>query len=368
MKSILLTTTAIVAFAGAAVADGHAGISFAGEAELGNNDDVENGFFWSADVDTTMTAALDNGVTATATFGLGIAENNLGDTVTSSDYVLEVSTDNAALRFGDVDPVAEANFSNVDGEIVGFNDQDVHLDSVADGGVGFEGILMGEVTASGVTGMISFGVEADAANGEASEDDIDAMQVFVGATFGSVDLQVAYQDEFAGADAVYGISAGTSVAGADLDVSYMDDGTNSSLGLGASYPVGPVVLGGYYSVNDGAEDNYGVSADYSDGPIAVNAFYDFEGGATDADGDDTTEIGIEGSYDIGNGIAANAGYISTDAAGTETAAYYVAGTYDLGGGAELLVSYAEDEANAVNDEIGDPEYNHGTTVAVSFSF
>jgi len=39
MKSILLTSTALVAFAGAAAADGHAtpGIAFTGEATLGYN-------------------------------------------------------------------------------------------------------------------------------------------------------------------------------------------------------------------------------------------------------------------------------------------------------------------------------------------
>ena len=37
MKSILLTTTAIVAFAGAAAADGHAGVTFGGDFTLGSD-------------------------------------------------------------------------------------------------------------------------------------------------------------------------------------------------------------------------------------------------------------------------------------------------------------------------------------------
>ena len=48
--------------------------------------------------------------------------------------------------------------------------------------------------------------------------------------------------------------------------------------------------------------------------------------------------------------------------------YYVAGTYDLAEGAQLLVSYAEDDDNDSEDEIGDPEYQEGTTVEVSFEF
>ena len=51
MKSILLTTTAIVAFAGAAFADGHTSVGFSGDASLGHNDDIENGFYWDVNVD-----------------------------------------------------------------------------------------------------------------------------------------------------------------------------------------------------------------------------------------------------------------------------------------------------------------------------
>jgi len=115
MKSILLTSTALVAFAGAAAADGHAGIGFTGEATLGYNTNDSNndaavateGFFWDSSVDVTMTAALDNGLEATATFGFSVADNNLGDTVSSGDFVLSLAGENASLTFGDVDPVAE---------------------------------------------------------------------------------------------------------------------------------------------------------------------------------------------------------------------------------------------------------------------
>ena len=72
MKSILLTTTAIVAFAGAAAADGHTSISHALSGTLGYNDTVaasednENGFYWSGNLKTTASATLDNGLTRTS--------------------------------------------------------------------------------------------------------------------------------------------------------------------------------------------------------------------------------------------------------------------------------------------------------------
>ncbi|SEW45085.1 porin [Cognatiyoonia koreensis] len=364
MKSILLTSTALVAFAGAAAADGHAtpGIGFAGEAELGYNDDIEDGFYWSADVDVTATAALDNGVVATATFGLNIVdegEEGLGNPVTSSDYVLTVEAGSSKLSFGDVDPVAEDRAGLVDGmEAETFNDQDTHL-ITAD----FEGILVGETEIAGFSAAVSFGVDGEGGN-DLTGEDLDAMQVYVSGSFGSVDVEFAYQEEFGPTPEIYAVGVSTSVAGADITVAYADNTAVTSTGIQISYPVGPVTVGGYYTMNDGGSDDYGLSAEYADGPIAVEAFYD----VADADNADTSDsYGVEGSYDVGNGLTVLAGYLVNDES-ADSDAYYVAGEYDLGGGAELLVSYAEDEGNVGNDEIGDPEYLHGTTVQVSFTF
>lgn len=373
MKSILLTSTALVAFAGAAAADGHAtpGITFSGDAELGYNTDdgindvVAEGFFWEANVDVTMTAALDNGLVATATFGTTVAEQNLGDTVTSSDYVLSLSGENASLTFGDVDPVAEDREGFVDGSTTaGFNDQDVHFDVA-----GFEAILVGEATFAGFTGAISFGVDGD---GTTAEEDIDALQVHIGGTVSVVDLEFAYQQEFAGTPEIFGVGASASFVGADFEVSYLQSAETatadeeSSIGLAVAYPFGPVTVAAYYSINDVAEDNFGVDLDYAANGLTVNVFADVDGG--EAGADDVTEFGIEGSYDVGNGLEVFAGYISSD---VDNAAdtVYAAAEYDLGGGAELLFSYADDgDEAALGEDLGDPEYKEGLTVQVSFEF
>lgn len=353
MKSILLASASVVAFAGAAAADGHANIGFAGEATLGYNDDVEDGFYWSADLDVTASAELDNGLTATATFGLNVVSDDLGQSVSTSDYVLSLSSDTASLSFGDLDPVAEDRWSGVDGsDAESWNDQDVHF------AVGFDAILVGEVTFGGTTAAISYGVALDDGN-DVTGEQLDAMQLHVTSSFGAIDVELAYQDEFA-ADAVFGVAAGGSFAGADVTVAYVDDGSNNSLGASVSYPVGPVTVGAYYTMNDTTEDNYGISADYVSGPLSISASYDVDG---DGDaGDSSDDFALEGSYDLGNGLTILAGVVDSGDA------YYAAGTFDLGGGAELLVSYAEDENNPTNDEIGDPEYMHGTTVEVSFDF
>lgn len=391
MKSILLTSTALVAFAGAAAADGHAAISFSGEATLGYNTNVDvnenavaasEGFFWDSSVDVTMSAALDNGLTAEATFGFSVADNNLGQGQSTSvtdpltgeitttgdfvttDFVVSLKSDTASLSFGDLDPVAEDRWGGVDGaSVAGFNDQDVHF-----GAGGFESMLVGEATVAGFTAAVSFGVDGD---GTTAEDNVDAMQLHVAGSFGTVDLELAYQQEFAGTPEIFGLSASTALAGADLTVAYIDDGTENSIGLAASYPVGPVTIGAYYSVNDLAEDNLGLELDYAANGIAVNAFYDLDGadnGNANDLGEDVASFGIEGSYDVGNGLNVFAGFLSTDVDDAPQTVY-AAATYDLGGGAEILASYADDGVDSVvGEDLGDPEYKEGLTVEVSFEF
>ncbi len=63
MKRILLTSTALVAFAGAAAAD----VTWSGTAGLGYNDDIDDGFYVDGDLDVTMSQELDNGVTVSGT-------------------------------------------------------------------------------------------------------------------------------------------------------------------------------------------------------------------------------------------------------------------------------------------------------------
>lgn len=388
MKSILLTSTALVAFAGAAAADGHAesGITFTGEATLGYNtntdvndavppavgpdgildtdDDVtqaSEGFFWDSSVDVTMTAALDNGLVATGTFGFNVADNSLGDAVSTGDFVLSLAGENASLTFGDTDPVAEDRFGDVDGgTTAGFFDQDAHFDVV-----GFESMLVGEASAAGFTGAVSFGVDSGDGVLDGVEE-VDALQLHIGGTVSILDLEVAYQQEFADFDDRFGVAASASFAGADFTVSYLDDGTENSTGISVSYPFGPVTATGYYSINDIAEDNYGVELNYAANSLDVTAEVEVDGGEDGAE--DVTSYRLEGSYDVGNGLQVFAGFLGDDVDESEET-FYIAGEYDLGGGAEVLVSYADDgNEAAVGADLGDPEYKEGLTVQVSFDF
>lgn len=405
MKSILLTTTALVAFAGAAAAEGHTAITFSGDVTLGYNDDQSvadeftggavigdnRGFYWEGTLGVNMTAALDNGVTAGAQFEVDFVDGEdvggTGEPLTSGDYVLSLTTEGAGLFFGDTQFAAFSRWQAAgDMESDGFSE--------ADG----ETALRGDFTVAGVDTSVSYVIGN---NNRITNPTEDLNQLSIGArgSFGNFGFSAAYQaetDEAAGFysnDAgtngdngdfsdreIFGLSANTTFAGATLTLAYAQRsafGTaaeTSSTGVQVAYPFGPVTATAYYVVEDyaGDEDNYGVRFAYADGPISVALDYDYDQG--------TNKLGLDGSYDLGNGLTVLAGVFDQSdsqnaVTGVATPAsdgtdFYVAGVYDLGGGAELLVSYTDAEtADAIaDDEVGAPDYQVGTTVAVTFTF
>lgn len=365
MKRILLTSTALVGLAGAAVADGHAtsGITWSGSATLGYNDDIKDGVYADVDLDVTMTQALDNGIAVSVTFGWELEDhrgpasdggNNFG---ADNNVSVALTSDVASLYYGDTEYAPVTYWSGVTNMVQdGFSEQDT------------EEVLRAEVTLGGFTGGLSYGVEWMESNGSELE------QLGVGGVFdtGTFSVGFAYQEEsdwtargngdFNGSE-IFGIFATASFSGADIKVAYAQSTavgapeSQDSLGIEVAYPVGPVTVTGFYVAEsvpdaDGDEASYGIQLDYSNGPLTAVAFFH--------DGIDE-DAGIQVGYDLGTGLVIYAGWSDDDG-------QYLAGEYDLGGGASLTVSYAEDEDNIGNDEIGPQEYLHGTTVAMSFSF
>jgi outer membrane protein OmpU len=358
MKRILLASASIVAFAGAAAAE----ITFSGEANLGYNDtdnlnpdqqgaDQDNlGFYWDASIDVTMSKALDNGLTASASFGLNVVENDLGEDVASSDYVLSLTSDTAGLYFGNTEFAAVTHWVSAgDMESDGFSEEDG------------ETVLRGDITYGGVNASVSYAV-----NGEKLEQ----LSLGADATFGTISVAFGYQEdanpEYTGAGGDYngndvmGLSVGTSFGGADVRLAYAQEGgteDRSTIAVKVSYPFGPVTIGASYAMEDDkldatVEDFWEISADYASGPIAANVNYD-----------SNEDWELTGSYDVGNGITAYAGVVD---AGDDM---YVAASVALGEGATLLVSYVDtgDTSNA-DDEIGPNDYQEGATVELGFSF
>jgi len=200
MKRILLASTAIVAFAGAAAADGHTGVSFGGDAELGYNDDFDNGIFWSFGLTVSGAMELDNGLTATISGDVELinapetndngtpndttddfVENDGGNSafdgneVEIDDLVIGIASETASLKFGDTAPAADTMYSsavtNVDAD--SFNDED-DLENE-------DAVLIGRMSFGATEVGLSYAVET---SNQAPDDDLEALQVAVTTTIG----------------------------------------------------------------------------------------------------------------------------------------------------------------------------------------
>ena len=396
MKKILLSSAAIVAFAGAASAD----ISWTGSAELGYNDDFEDGFYVDSDIDITASTELNNGWTAALTFGFELNDTNGGneyDDVTgallsegdedgfSADDNLTVSVYNDIFTFtyGDIEYAAVSYWKGVsDMEANDFSEYDDEsvLRVDVDYGMYKGGISATVDNETGDLYGLNFGVQADFDMFYASfayqEEDDDLLAIGTpGNTVQDTDV-LANADQNGGdldGSEIYALAVGTMVGGADIRVAYVSNETADidSIGIQVSYPVGPVTLTGYYvSESDdrswGEDQTYGLTAAYEDGPITLLAHYEDFGGEE--------EYNVEGAYDFGMGLVVTAGYIDGDDDTDDDFASYIVAEYDLGGGASFLASYADanstaaEETDDIDTGLGGYELYSGATLSLSFSF
>ena len=351
MKKILLSSAAIVAFAGAAAAD----VSFSGSATLGYNDDHEKGIYADSDLDISMSQELNNGWTAALTYGLELEQHeNAARQVGSFDNNVLVSLTNGTygVYYGSTKHAAESLWSGVS-EMAqdGFSEQDA------------EEVLK----ATAMIGDIEVAVSSDlvSATQELNQNSFGAK-----GSFANVNFSLAYQDEVTaaadGSDADYNtadvlaLSVGTSFAGADVTVAYAKSGDETSTGIEVAYPVGPVTLGGFYvDESANAENTYGVSAAYAEGAIAAKLSHKSV--------NDVKTTGLEGSYTVSDDLSVFAGYIDSD--DLTKAGSYIGASYNLGGGASILASYADvDASNAADNEFGAKDYKAGATLALSLKF
>jgi hypothetical protein len=375
MKNILLSSAAIALLAGAASAE----VTWSGDAELGYNDDVEDGFYWDAGLFVNLSQELNNGWTASASLdidlqdrdvrGAGNSAMDLG-TVSSSDWVVEVSNDMFSVSLGDID-LAYASFAFVDGV-----DENTPEDNAEDALDALNSVPTRDVEGAGLAVAMNYGnysaiastlVYDDRASATGTEGNTYGDQLVLGADFDMFALGLAWSNDDDSESLIGSVSA--TFAGADILFNYGEVDDDTVYGLGVSYPVGPVVLGAYYAVdeNEADDDAYGVSVDYAEGPITVAAYYE------DQYGDE--EYAVEGAYDFGMGLVVTAGYIDGDDATDSDLAAYIVAEYDLGGGASFLASYTDYNngyAGADNDDIdtgiGGYELNEGATLALSLEF
>jgi len=365
MKRILLASASIVAFAGAASAE----VVFSGDATLGYNDTVaatddnHDGFYWETNLALGAAVELNNGLTATIGFDIDVNDDELSGDLNAGGLFISLVSDEAGLYFGNTQFAAEKNWVNVDEMAAdGFSEEDG------------ETVIRGDITFSGVNASLSYAV-ADA-EGVNAPSDIDQLSLGATATFGAFAFSLAYQEESDAAgvatggteyaayndfntDEILGLSMSSTFVGVDTVIGYAENMTQGqqSLGIGVSYPIGPVSIVAFYVAEDGplvSDDAFGIGFDYANGPFALEARY------KEVDGEDDSRV--EGTYDIGNGIV---GLFGLDDGGDD---YYVGAKVDLGADATLLATYAVDDSEDSADEIGNGDYQEGATVELTLNF
>ena len=274
MKNVLFATSALVAMAGAAYADGHAGISLTGSARLGiiyDEDGINGGDEIAGTsrvrLGATASGTSDSGLTfgASARFDQGDSSDqsdNRGDGAEENGNVstngsVFVSGGFGTLSYQDVDDAVENRVSHVDGVgLTGLGDRN-------------------EIDRSAVAGsIIRYDYDAGAFGFSLSSNGgLEEVQVGFG-----------YSGDFGGSSISFGIGYDDTV-----------DGGHIAASLGASF--GDISVKLAASDNDAATD-MALSVGYSAGALGLTAYVSDRESAGD-----TTDYGLGASYDLGGGLS-----------------------------------------------------------------
>ena len=323
MKKVLLTTSALVAFAGYAAAE----VSFGGEVTVGYNDLEESGLYLDGELNITGTAEFDNGVAVEVTYGLDLYDGSFDAFPT-----VTVTSPWATLTVGTVEYSGTDMFAIVDGMNAGADLREENDELIARVDATFGGFSVG---VSFDTGLV---------NQNWSTNDI---SVGVAGEFGAFSFSAVYDD----VNTMFGVQAGTSFGGFDISVAYLaSDATgDDSIGIGLGTTFGNVGIAAYYAINNGNADEYGVSADFTAGAASIAVWYEgVEGGAGD-------DFGVDVEYAYNDNINLGAGYSDVDS-------FYVFGTMMVGD-ATIGVSYNDD-----GDGDQDDDYKAGVDVWMTLPF
>jgi outer membrane protein OmpU len=301
MKKVLFATTALVASAGVASAQG---ITFDGAAEMGfsgGGAGIEEGFHQTIDLGINFSGETDNGLTFGADIDLedaldeAVAGRDTADTVnTNPDFRVFISGAFGNLTMGDTDGALDfvGQETNTAGSPGSLGDAETehpgYIGAYLDG-QGSGQILRYDNTFGDLTFAAS--VELPAANNANANGDT-GYALGVGYTLamaaGSVTFGLGYQ-EAAGVNNGSTIDASAALA--------LDSGFEATLRLGQFE--GDVANTDAFS--------YGIGLGYAFGPFAVHANY----GHIDNDvGLDNEGYGLAAAYDLGGGAGLHLGYSS----------------------------------------------------------
>jgi len=344
MKKVLFATTALVASAGVASAQG---VEVSGWAEMGifGGDGIETQFFTDIDVLFRMSGETDNGLS----FGAGVDLDENG--------AFSVNDDGGAFMF------LSGNFGTIT-----MGDTDGALDwAMTEAWVGNAGSIADDETAhAGALGAYLDGA-------------YDGQILRYDNTFGDFGVAVSVEMDDAGvrdAGWAIGFRYGVDLGGADLDLGLgFQNATVASTGTGATTGLSVagvdifslLVAGGFGddvalgAVSPGYEldvDAVGVSAAVStgNGLSAGVAYTQFDASYADGAGDMTQiSVGVGYTMDAFT-VSANWGQfdgsfnVGPNNYNIDQSGFGLAAAYDMGGGASILAGYgSSDVAGASSD-------------------
>lgn len=319
MKKVLFATTALVASAGFAAAQG---VEISGAAEMGYaGGNGAEGFLASADVRFSMSGTTDNGLTFGAIIDLEDAtetSNNVDVVDTATDFTVFIGGAFGNLTLGDTDGAMDWAITEAVGGAGSLNDAETGHDGYL-GGNALDGAQNSQILRYDNTfGDFGFAVSVDG-DDEMGLDTGWGVGVTYDVAFagGSVALGAAYQytevsTAAAGAATPYNIGDTAIAALTDIDAWAV----SAAVVLDSGFSAGVAYTDVETSANIDIE-HYQLSAGYAFGPMAIGVNYgEFDGDSTDSG------YGISASYDLGGGASAHLGYgFSDNAVGVDTDSY-----------------------------------------------
>lgn len=322
MKKTLLLSTALVAFAGMAVAD----VALSGRAEMGifgsDRDDDDADFFTDIDVTFTMSGETDGGLSFGASVDLdegGSGADAVADNDEDGGATIFISGGFGTVTMGDTDGALDWALTDAGNIKNGGSIADDETEHAGYFGAYHDGVYDNQIARYDYSfGDFGVAISAEMDDSDSGDDrdtgyalgftystDLGGTVLNAGLGYQSVDLGAADGDNeeiiglSIGADFAMGLSAGITYVSGDV----LGNEDSSHVGIGIGYTTGALTLHANYGAFDFDDTNvdpsgYGLSAAYDlGGGAVVHAGYGYSDPDTGANDEEF------GTYSLGLGLS-----------------------------------------------------------------
>ncbi|MCV2867207.1 porin [Defluviimonas sp. WL0002] len=302
MKKVLLASTALFAFAGAAAAE----VSLSGYAEIGvfGGDDVDTQFHNDIVINVNMSGSTDNGLEfgAKVQFDDTNGSSNINGWPRYDDEAVWVSGSFGKVTLGETDGAYDWALSEIYMGTSLFDDHSTHAGAYWF--TGADGWYDNQVMRYEYSfGDFAAGISAEM-DDTGTGDTIMAIGVKWSGNMGGVDLGVGLGYQSANSMDAVGLSLSAAMAnGVNVTAGYADDEFwgGEWWGLGVGYTAGALLVQANYGEWDYGDSGWGLVANYDLGGGAVAMFgygssSSGSGGSFNGNGDDTWSAGLGLSF------------------------------------------------------------------------